>query len=316
VTTPIASRASNARSNEETYPKRPKFFALKFIRLMGKACVANELGADVYCLLATIATTEDARGYRSPVTYFNEQLMPIVGLGSVDSLDRVRARAIENGWLHYEKGARRTPGKYWVIVPDHIEGWDDGPTDEQQGEYSSAFVRKKVRKKVRKNPRSICGNNRGQSAEPSSLPLSLTPKEKEKAEEPPIPPVDSFADAEKPKTALAVRRHDPLFDAIAEVTGSDPSVAGGHVAKVRHLLAKAEPPYTPDDVREFGRRFYELCPWAADGKGRLPTLGEIEKNIGKLRAPAPVAPPVRNGFANRDDWRVANAARQIQSVLE
>jgi hypothetical protein len=100
--------------------------------------------------------------------------------------------------------------------------------------------------------------------------------------------------AKKPRQPRALvpakpRERDHLFDAVAEVSGSDPKVAGSHVAKISNLLAKAEPPYSPDEVREFGHRFWEFCPWAkSDGRDR-PTLGEIEKNIGKLRV-APVTP--------------------------
>lgn len=96
------------------------------------------------------------------------------------------------------------------------------------------------------------------------------------------------------------RQPDPLFDSIAEVTGSDPTTAGGHVAKVRHALAAAG--YTPDDVRSFGARFLELCPWAR-GERTRPELGELQKHIGKLRAlpppaAAPQPPPKRPTF----DW--------------
>lgn len=114
----------------------------------------------------------------------------------------------------------------------------------------------------------------------------------------------------KPKPPRKPREPDPLFDAVAEVTGSDPTVAGGHVAKLRHLLAAAIPPYTPKDVWEFAARFGEFCPWGPE-KGRLrPTLGELEKNIGGIRASPPpatasiVAPkPAQMTFAERDTAR-------------
>ncbi len=56
------------------YPKRPKFFANQFIRLLTKKCVANELGPQAFTLLTVIAMTEDARGYTDPVTFYNGQL--------------------------------------------------------------------------------------------------------------------------------------------------------------------------------------------------------------------------------------------------
>lgn len=86
------------------------------------------------------------------------------------------------------------------------------------------------------------------------------------------------------------------------MTASDPKVSGSHVGKVRRLLARADPAYTPDEVREFGRRFWEFCPWAERDGRTTPTLGEIEKNIGKVRAAGPptlFAPP--RGKPTRQD---------------
>ncbi len=105
-------------------------------------------------------------------------------------------------------------------------------------------------------------------------------------------------------TVIVVPKPDPgpakpprprrlLFDAIAEVSGTDPTTAGGMIGKVESKLAAADPPYTPDDVREFGRRFWELCGWAErDGRAR-PTPGEIEKWIGGIRAQPPPVQPTR-----------------------
>ena len=113
------------------YPQRPKFFANRFVRVMAKACLANEIGAQACWLLTVIALTEDAKGYRGPVTYFNEQLMPLVGCGSAETLSRVRAKAIEAGWLVYVPGGKGVAGQYWVATPERNRDWDDAPTDEK-----------------------------------------------------------------------------------------------------------------------------------------------------------------------------------------
>lgn len=80
------------------------------------------------------------------------------------------------------------------------------------------------------------------------------------------------------------RPRNPLFDAIAEVTRTDPEASGSFVGSVAAVLAKATPPYTPDDVREFAARLAEFCPWAAKDRRTHPELGELQKHIGKLRA--------------------------------
>jgi hypothetical protein len=114
------------------YPDRPKYFANHFVRVVAKACLANEIGAEACWLLAVIALTEDAKRYREPVTYFNEQLMPLVGLKNVKALDRVRGKAVKAGWLKYAPGAKGKAGRYWVDIPTAHQGWDDAPTDEHE----------------------------------------------------------------------------------------------------------------------------------------------------------------------------------------
>lgn len=92
------------------------------------------------------------------------------------------------------------------------------------------------------------------------------------------------------------RERNPLFDAVAEVCGVDPSTAGGLIGGVVKTLSAADPPYTPDDVRQFGERLYEFCSWAArDSPPRLrPTPKEVERYIGGIRAKPP---PIKTATA-------------------
>lgn len=124
------------------YPKRPAFFANRFCRLITKACLANRIGPEACFLLVTIAMTEDAKSYRDGVTYWNEQLAPLLGLNNVKALARVRDRAVSAGWLHYEPGGKGRPGVYWVLVPDNYDGVDDRPTDENPAEYFPTLLDK------------------------------------------------------------------------------------------------------------------------------------------------------------------------------
>jgi len=174
------------------YPARPKFFACRFCQLMTQACLANEIGPEACWLLTVVVNTEDAKHYSGPVTFFNEQLLPMVGLGSVDALARVRAKLVETGWLVYVRPhGRRAAGRYWVTIPGEYLGVDDAPTDEFPEKYTadppavdsavdSALSRNGSQPNsafMRNQPRIKCGTNRESSAEPSSLtcPLSLDP---------------------------------------------------------------------------------------------------------------------------------------------
>ena len=51
-----------------SYPKRDSHFAHRFVRLLLKMCIAQQIGVDAVMLLTAIAHTEDAKRYRAPVT--------------------------------------------------------------------------------------------------------------------------------------------------------------------------------------------------------------------------------------------------------
>jgi hypothetical protein len=262
------------------YPKRPQFFAHEFCRLMGKVCLGADIGPETCWLLAYIVNTEDAAHYRRPVSFFNDDLATRTGL-SLATLKRVRERAVEAGWLCYEPGAKGRAARYFVMVPPWADGLDDGPGDERPGSLSGGML-------AQVEPAS--NENRARIApqcEPHSS-LSLAPS---------LSAADStsaVATATKPaaKTKPAPREkkprpRNPLFDAIANVTGLDPATAGGFMGTASAALASANPPYTPADVAEFGRRFLDLCPYARGERDR-PTVGELQKYIGLLRAgPSP-----------------------------
>lgn len=150
-------------------------------------------------------------------------------------------------------------------------------------------------------------------------------EQKSKEEEKSLPPGGEAVDP--PSTVIIPadpkpppkRKPNPLFDAIAELSGLDPATAGGLIGKAAAAMGKSDPPYTPDDVREFGRRFWELCPYAARNGAERPTVGEIEKNIGLLRAKPPPrqmtiagnAPPQRQTAAETQLDYVAKMANDV-----
>lgn len=110
------------------------------------------------------------------------------------------------------------------------------------------------------------------------------------------------------------RPRNELFDAIAEVTGFDPATSGPLIGKVSATLKDAG--YTPDDVREFARRYWEFCPYARDSGGERPTPPELEKYIGRIRAsPAPSQPP-RGAPRTKAQDIADTAARSLQTILE
>ena len=112
------------------YPKRPPFFAHRLVRKMTKACAAQEIGPEACWLVSVIAHLEDAIGYRRPITYYNEQLIPIMGFGGKGAFVNARRKAVEAGFLHYEQGKKRQPAIYWTSEPAGYERISDGACDE------------------------------------------------------------------------------------------------------------------------------------------------------------------------------------------
>jgi len=121
-------------NGEISYPeKRERFFAQRCLRAFVKTSAAQDLGADGLALLTVIVTQEDAKRYRGPVTFYNDQLMSVLGIRKWDRLDAVRKRLIDAGWLVYippPSGRRGRPGQYWGQIPASVADIDDGPIDE------------------------------------------------------------------------------------------------------------------------------------------------------------------------------------------
>ncbi len=112
------------------YPKREKFYAYRVIRMMLKVCAANEIGTDGMALVTAVAMTEDAARYQRAVTFWNPQLMQILGFRSIGQLSRARKRAVEHGWLHYQAGTKSVAGRYFVGIPLAAKEMDDTPIDD------------------------------------------------------------------------------------------------------------------------------------------------------------------------------------------
>ncbi len=154
------------------YPKRLSHFAHRTFRLMTKVCAAQEIGSDAMLLVAVILHQEDAKRYRSAVTFYNGQLAPILGFTNWNRLNKARQSAVDAGWLHYESGGKRKPGIYWGTIPDHLDDVDDSPVDEDSPSTSIVESGGASGEEVEGQP----GRNRGASGEPPTLTLNPNPK--------------------------------------------------------------------------------------------------------------------------------------------
>ncbi len=163
------------------YPKRPKFFAHKFCRLLGHVCAAHEIGPETCYLLTQIAHCEDSKHYSNGVTYWSEQLQLIAGM-SKTGLWRATKRAVAAGWLHYEPGTKRRPSRYWVTIPPRYEGVPDTelgadmwfqsetelPKETQADTGTMDFNLKPNAERLRNRMRNACETECGTLAKPNA----------------------------------------------------------------------------------------------------------------------------------------------------
>lgn len=208
------------------YPQRNHHFAHRVVRLMIRTCAAQEIGTDGFLLVTVIAHTEDAKRYTSPVTFWNDQLVSILGFTTWGKLDRARKRAVEAGWLHYEPGGKSKVGRYWTIIPAIYDTIPDGAVD---CDYPTAFLStsEETTEGHPGDKRDLSGGQtgdiRGTSGEHSTLTLSLSL---------PPPPLQTSGEADKTEEEEEVRnlvktlRGDP-YGVNEAVTAVEQATASG-----------------------------------------------------------------------------------------
>lgn len=306
-----------------TYPQRPSGFVYKLDKLMWKAMLAQRVGPEVCWLIKTIGVIEDNQFYHHPVRRYNEQLMIECGIATAKTLDRVRQAAIDAGWLHYEPGGKGVPGTYWVTIPEAAVRADDIPpcqlaagtptpacaAEPTDGSLplsggSSAVASPlsggslvNFTQQTEKEPPS-----KGRTEEPIPRPIPRPKPRKKK------PPADAgcgaVADAGSKPGAGGTpepvpRPRDELFDAIVALTGADPKVAGGRIARVKKQLLAADPPYTAAEILRLDDPAFRARHLPFLGGERV-SFNLILDKCGLLRAagsdkpPTPTVPPGRH----------------------
>lgn len=150
------------------YPKREPFFAHKFVRLLTKSCAAQDIGLNAFALLTVIAHQEDSARYSGPVRFWNEQLMNVLGFKSPKQLNDCRAKAIEFGWLCYERSGNREVGRYAVMIPEGFEGLDDAPIEPIHSE--SGTNKERIAERLGDGSRNESVTESGKPSVPSPIP--------------------------------------------------------------------------------------------------------------------------------------------------
>lgn len=111
------------------YPKRDKFFSHRFVRILHKSCASLDMGHAATLLCVFIAHTEDAARYSGPVRFWNSQLDETMGFRSRKQLNDARQKAVDAGWLVYEREHDRSVGRYFVTIPERFADLSDAPME-------------------------------------------------------------------------------------------------------------------------------------------------------------------------------------------
>lgn len=99
------------------YPHRDSGFATRYTKWLIETRVPLLYGHEFFCLLVAVATEEDSLKYERPAAIWNDVLANMVGFTTCRSMERIRAKATEAGYLCYEPGSRTRPSTYWVKYP-------------------------------------------------------------------------------------------------------------------------------------------------------------------------------------------------------
>ena len=101
----------------KSYPKRKAFYAVSLGRALLDSGDVADIGDKAALLIMHVAFKEDQFHYRRWVNFWNEQLQELLGVKSRDKFIQIRKRAIEAGWLLYERENDRRPGYYMTQNP-------------------------------------------------------------------------------------------------------------------------------------------------------------------------------------------------------
>lgn len=273
---------------KRAYPKRPSHFAHKFVRRLAKSAAAQEIGPEACWLLTVIAHQEDAVHYRRAVTWYEGQLMPLVGLNCRRTLARVRQKAIDAGWLHYEPGRKGVAGVYWVLVPDHAEPFDDSPIGEDSGFLCDTGVTERAPKVSRQQRQNSAASVTPMSPEerqkchtsnpypnPTPNPVSLGGESIARAPDPgfdPAPPPDPADDVQTPSHPhwdwLTVERE------FLDAWNACPDTC--HVRALRNYSNRLRNLWMDDWWRDHWRKVLEMLPTSFWAGRRLPLSRFLE----------------------------------------
>lgn len=158
-----------------SYPKREPFYAHRLTRLLFKSCAAQSIGQDAVLLIIHIAHTEDAARYQGPVRFWNSQLNETLGFCSPKSLNNARAKAVEAGWLQYQRKNIKAVGEYFTVIPPSVSKFTDEPI-EQDDSFQVRNESISIHSKYGTNPGMNPGTNPGMNDDLLSNPVPVPKK--------------------------------------------------------------------------------------------------------------------------------------------
>jgi hypothetical protein len=130
--------AHNHKKGEpKPYPKRPKMFALHYVRWLIDSGINVRIGPEGFALLVAVAMREDAIFYYRAPDFYNPQLLSASGIGSDSTLNRVRKRLVKEGLLYYVQGEKGVPGIHFVT------GFPVNLNEQSDGESGTKAIRKR-----------------------------------------------------------------------------------------------------------------------------------------------------------------------------
>ena len=228
-------------------PKRNSFFAHRLVRLLFKTCAPQDIGAQAVLLIIHIAHTEDAIRYSKPVSFWNSQLDSVLGFKSPKQLNQARQRAIQAGWLHYERTGDRQPGLYWTDIPSRFEALSDAPIENEcfpNSEHEAENINAMLSENGTQN-----GTQSGKPSNPNPKP-SKSGRTAERFIPPSVQEVQEFAMTEGLK--MEAERFVNYFESVGWVIGKGkPMKSWQAAAKNWARTSQEQTPKTTQRKKEY-----------------------------------------------------------------
>jgi len=99
---------------------------IQIVRALLESGARREIGCNAFAMVIAVADAQDRlnrQGKDRPVAIYAREFARMTGMVEPETIRAARKRAIESGWLSYQRGKPRKPGLYQAHLPASFDGF-------------------------------------------------------------------------------------------------------------------------------------------------------------------------------------------------